>query len=183
MAGQAAPVVKALTKAAGMASAGGSDTKDLPGNAPSKGASALSYLGGSNLTEGLSPVSGVFNMGLAVINAVGSRRQDRQTQANIDRNFEENVRRWGVEFALQEFAIRKGISLQEAEIAYRRMAGERQFASDRMAQSSALATAGMSRAQAGQRFAWEAADRKQQVKMQKAMAKGMIQGLTGRWSK
>jgi hypothetical protein len=181
----AAPAVAAAgsTTAGGTAAstAGGTAAKSSTGAIAKEG--AASYLGGSTLGEALSPVTTVFNMAMAASNARQSRARDEQTQANIDRNFEENVRRWGVEFALQEFAIRKGISLQEAEIAYRRMAGERQFASDRMAQSSALATAGMSRAQAGQRFAWETADRKKQIQMQKALSKGMIQGLTGRWSK
>jgi hypothetical protein len=42
----------------------------------------------------------------------------KQAQANLDREFEENQRRYGLEWALKDFAARKQITIEQAQLIY-----------------------------------------------------------------
>ena len=53
------------------------------------------------------------------------RKNAEQQQKNFDRQFDENNRRFGLEFALQEWSTRKGLALTEAQQLYNMSQGTR----------------------------------------------------------
>jgi len=61
------------------------------------------------------------SLGLSItgwIDRANYNRAQQQEQANFDKQFDESVRQFGLQYALNDFATRKGLSLQEAQQMY-----------------------------------------------------------------
>jgi hypothetical protein len=88
-------------------SAGGGMAGGTVASSASSGASDFGLIGGSLDAVGFSPMGWV--------DRATARRTREQEQANLDREFRENMRRWGLDFALREFAARVGITFHLAQ--------------------------------------------------------------------
>jgi len=122
----------------------------------SSGASNFGLVGGALDSLGFSPTGW--------IDRASARQRGADQQKNLDREFEENIRRWGLDFALREFAARAGITMQMAEQMWN-------------AQSSRenLETSDIQQQQA--RMQIEEANRRK--KLAKAFIKGFGRGMAG----
>ena len=102
------------------------------------------------------------------IDRLARQKQARQAQANLDRAFDENLRRFGLNFALNEFATRKGIALQEAQMLFNQQ-------SSRVSQSAALTAQGLQT----RNMTMDLKERKRKQKIAQAFAKGFSKASVG----
>ena len=111
----ALPILAIAGKGAGAGAAGGASTA-------AAGSSVPASTGASSAATNFGAIGGAIDAGgtsiMGWIDRIGKRKQERKAQANLDRAFEENVRQFGLNFALNEFATRKGIDMQEAQMMF-----------------------------------------------------------------
>lgn len=111
--------------ASGSGSAGGAAGGTAAGTA--EGASAGSAATGASAASNFGLVGGALDsLGVSVtgwIDRFQKAKAAEQDQANFDKQFDENLRRWGLEFALRDWSTRKGVAIQEAQSQWERSSG------------------------------------------------------------
>jgi len=108
----------------GVAAAGGGGAAAGGGAAGGAAYSSGSGAGsvGSSVLSGVSGGMTIKPVWQSIMEIWGAK----QNRNNLDRQFEEDLRRYNQEFALNNFATRKGISLQEAQMIYEQSMGAAQ---------------------------------------------------------
>ncbi len=122
----------------------------------------------------------LLNPIMSIAGAVNSVQQQEQAQKNFDKNFDENKRRFGLEFALREWATRKGIEMQEAQVLYQRQMGSGTMQMNRAAMRENLKSSGLNRFQQERQMSWDRQDREKSQRMAKAYSSGLLKGLGGK---
>lgn len=135
--------------------------------------SIASYVGGSSLTEGLSPVS-------ALVSMVGAIKSRKESIRQFDAGFEESKRRFGLEFALREWAERQGMTMARARQMYAMQADQQQYGLQLAQAGETMRGQAQSRMQQDTTFNWQKEDRERNRKLSKAYGKGIVQGLFGK---
>jgi len=128
------------------AAAGGGGAAAGGGGAAAGGGAAYSSGSGAG-SVGSSVLSGV-NCGMTIKPVWQSILEiwgAKQNRIDLDRQYEEDLRRYNQEFALNNFATRKGISMQEAQMIYEQSMGAAQ-ARTNAAQQNLDNTVGMAAA-------------------------------------
>ena len=115
-----------------------------------------------------------------LVGFVQARRVRKEGARQFDKSFKENERRWGLEWALQEWATRKGIAADEAAARYNQEMGRRSMALQGQQVGSQLETEALNRQGAETTMRWAREDREKAAKMNKAYSRGLIGGILGR---
>lgn len=135
--------------------------------------SIASYVSGSNIGEALSPVSTIVGM-------IQSRKAREIQQEQFDATFEENKRRFGLEFALREWATRKNMAIDMARQLYNRQYNKAQLNLQTQQVGESLKSSAQSRLQQQTEFGWLKEDREKAKKVSNAYNRGILSGLFGR---
>jgi hypothetical protein len=147
--------------------------------------------GGGDSSMGASEVAGfaesagggldsLLNPIMSIAGVVNSAQQQEQAQKNFDRTFEENKRRFGLEFALKEWATRKRMELNEAQALYQRQMGSANLQMNRAAMRENLKAGGLNRFQQERQMSWDREDREKSKKMAESYSSGLLKGLGGK---
>lgn len=107
------------------------------------------------------------------------RRAERKATRLDTRNFNETVRQYNEQFALKEWATRKGLSMQEAQMIFDQQMGRENLALTKAQIGSSLKSEALSRRVAEQNLSWAKEDREKVKEMSKAFSRGMTMGLLG----
>ena len=156
----------------GMSGSGG-DGPDVSGNKPvANQGDVPSQSGASNAASNFGAIGGALDsLNISVtgmLDRIRRRKQAELAQANLDRAFDENLRRFGLNFALQEFSTRKGIDMQEAQMMFNQQAGK-------AAQGAALQTQGLQR----RAMSMDLKEKKRKLKIAAAFAGGFAKASVG----
>ena len=169
----AAPIVAAGVKGAATSSAAGGSAGSAAGTSKAAQAVGVAQGASSFAGESLSPLTNIVSMIQA--------RKARKTQQNqFDRTFKENERRWGLEWALKEWSVRKSVAADEAAARYNQEMGRRSMALQGQQVGSQLETEALNRQGAETTMRWAREDREKAAKMSKAYSRGLIGGILGR---
>lgn len=122
---------------------------------------------------------GIAAQGVGIVNAVDSiimrHKALKESKRQFDQQFNENVRQFGLEFALKDYATRKGVSFQIAQQLY----NSEVLGMSKQAQTENLKTSALGRNIQSTQFGWEKEDRKKKQNIGTAMQKGLVMGLLG----
>ena len=132
-----------------------------------------SYVGGSSLSEGLSPISTLVGM-------IQSRKARELQVEQFGIKFEENKRRFGLEFALREWATRKNMALNVARQLYNQQQGFTQMGLRKKEVFEGVRGAAQARLQQEEQFRWLREDREKTKKVAQSYNKGILSGIFGR---
>jgi hypothetical protein len=133
-------------------------------------------MGGADIAAaGMDLVDKGVNIADKIDQMVMRHKQAKENKRQFDATFKENVRQFGLNYALQDFATRQGISMQKAQQLY----AAENLAMAKSAQSENLKTSALGRAVTGTQFQWAKEDRAKQQAMGKAMQKGLVSGILG----
>ena len=114
-----------------------------------------------------------------IIGFAQAKKSRKLTKKTFDLTFYENNRRWGMEWALQEWATRKGIALEEAQFLYQQKMGQAGLEMEQAQVGSSLRSEAQARGQAEETMRWAREDRAKASRMGKAYSRGIISGLFG----
>lgn len=166
----------------GVSQSGGSVPK-MQTQAPNSG--QLQTEGGKS-NGGMDMVSSVFNM---VSQVQGDLRNNaaffvnikkmKQEQKNFDQMFNENVRQWGLEYGLKEWATRKGVELEEAKQKFYEDFQKASFDLDKMVKSEQIQTERLGRRKAEYEFGQQQKTDTNRKELAGRIAKALFSGLTG----
>lgn len=135
--------------------------------------------GGGGFTGPMNIGMGMVKSGLDVYNTIDSiimrHRNANEQRRQFDQTFDENVRQFGLNYALRDFATRQGVSLAKAKQLYE----AETLALNKQTTAENLRTSALGRQMSATKFAWEKEDRAKQQKRAKAMQKGIVTGLFG----
>lgn len=166
MAGPVAPIIaKGISGGLGGSTAGGGMAKV---------ASVAQVVGGAAgmLGEGLSPIS-------SIVSIVQARKNRKQAARQFDLQFNENKRRWGLQFALREWSVRTGMTMQQAQMRYEQEMGRAGMAITERGAASALKTEAIGQEQAEMGMRWAREDRAKAARVSKAYNRGVMGGILG----
>lgn len=184
MAGPAAAGAVAKGVGGGIGTAGGTAAADAGASSSAGqifGAALSNTSAGIDIqTDPTVTLSRVINIPLAVRNAKMQRLQYEKQVEQFDRTFEENNRRFGLEFALRDWATRKNISLQEARQKYNMAMGILGAQQTGASLRSSLESADQSRMIQEKRFQWMKEDREKAKRANIAFSRGIAKGLLGK---
>jgi hypothetical protein len=153
--------------------------------ATSSGNVWASMLGSSGIDIETSPVKvmtdGINNVmstatGIAQMFGYQSPSEER-AQKQLDKQFNEDVRRYNLNYALQRYATRKGISMQEAQNIYNQSVSGANLSMNQLQNQSAMKSQAAGRAQDEIQFGWQKLDRDRQMTIARAYARGLAKGL------
>jgi hypothetical protein len=99
----------------------------------------------------------------------------KEGKRQFDTSFNENVRQFGLQNALQDFATRQGISLQKAQQLFQ----AEQLGLQKQATGENIKTSAQGRGIQATQFQWAKEDRAKQQNFIKALQKGVATGLLG----
>jgi hypothetical protein len=160
----------ALTSAAGGTTAGTAigETAASAGGGSATAASALDTVSTatSTLSEALSPITSIFN-------ASQTLQQQEENKRRFDLQFAENMRRYGMDFALKEWQIRKNMTLAEAMDAFNKKTTMATL-------KETLQASAQQRRFGEQQQRWLAEDRAKKEKMEKTFTKALFHGMVGK---
>ncbi len=135
----------------------------MPGSSESVGA------GIDALSESLLDIANLYLKGKSI----------NQQQEQFDATFSQNEKQFGLNFALKEFATRKGLKLQEAQQLYNQKIGSQRIGMERATTRERLKGAGQQRLQTAEQFSWLREDREKKQKQDSFFSKGVLKGLLG----
>ena len=98
------------------------------------------------------------------------RNAAEQSQQNFDAQFDEDKRRFGLNYALQNFSMRASMSFQQAQALYQRQAGQVQ-------QGMEYQTFSQGMKEKRKAFQWANEDRATKKKFDAAFTRGLAKGL------
>lgn len=140
---------------------------------PSGGGDALGALGYAGLGTGI--VSNVANIAGTIDSMIMRHKQFKEQKRQFDKTFNENIRQFGLEFALKDYATRKGISQAEAQ----QMLNAEQFGLAKQTTAENLKTSALGRNIQATEFQWAKEDRAKKQAYGKALQKGLMMGIMG----
>lgn len=108
-------------------------------------------------------------------NLVMRYKEAKEAQRRFDKQFDEDVRRYGIEQAMKEYAQRKGMSLEDA----RAMLQAGQFGLTKQVSGENIKASALGRNIESTKFKWAKEDRAKQQAYAKALQKGLLMGLGG----
>jgi hypothetical protein len=115
-----------------------------------------------------------------LVGFIQARRVRKEGARQFDTTFKENKRRWGLEWALQEWATRKGIAMDEAVQRYNQEMGRKSMDLQSRQVGSQLKSEALTRRSVETQMRWALEDREKSEKMGKAYSRGVISGILGR---
>lgn len=99
----------------------------------------------------------------------------KESKRRFDLEFDEDVRRYGIDSALKNYATREGISMAKAKQLY----DAENLGLTKQTTAENLRTSAMGRGITATKFAWEKQDRTKRQALGKALQKGIVTGLFG----
>jgi hypothetical protein len=120
-------------------------------------------------------VADIANIYGTIDNAIMARKNLKETKRQFDARFNEEVRQFGLNYALQDYATRKNISLQQAQQLY----NAENLGMAKTALNENMQTSALGRGITATRWDWEKQDRANANKISKATQKGIVMGLFG----
>ena len=127
---------------------------------------------GGDITGGLGSLASVWN---SIDNSIMERKKLAQAKSQFDRQFAENARQFGLEFALKDYATRKGIALNTAQT----MLNVEQQKNQNAMTSENIKTSALGRGIQQKQFDWQKEDRTKNAAFKKALQKGIVSGILG----
>ncbi len=106
-------------------------------------------------------------------------KDQKQAQANFDKQFEEQKRQFGLTFALKEWATRKNVDMAQARMLYNQKLSGQTMRMSKATTRESLKGAAQQRMQAQKQFNWEEQDRDKQQTLGKAYSSGLMKGIGG----
>jgi hypothetical protein len=106
---------------------------------------------------------------------ITGHKQFKENKRQFNTSFNENVRQFGLQYALQDFATRQGISLQKAQQLFQ----AEQLGLQKQATGENIKTSAQGRGIQATQFQWAKEDRAKQQNFIKALQKGVATGLLG----
>ena len=104
-----------------------------------------------------------------------AKKKQKSSEMQFDKQFEEASRQFGIDFALKDYATRKGLALNDV----RSMLDAQQTKTQGALAAENLKTSALGRNIQSQQFEWQAEDRRNKKAIGKALQKGLISGLMG----
>jgi len=120
-------------------------------------------------------VGGIAGIYGTIDNAIMRRKELAQAKSQFDRQFAENARQFGLEFALKDYATRKGIALNTAQT----MLNVEQQKNQNAMTSENIKTSALGRGIQQKQFDWQKEDRTKNAAFKKALQKGIVSGILG----
>lgn len=173
----ATPIVASSAEAIPLIAEGAIASEAAAGSAGSSAASAGEAIGVVESVAG--GLDSLLNPAITAWQIASAADAEEQHQKNIDRAFEENKRRFGLEFALREFSTRKGIEMQEARDQFNRKQSAQSMRTNKAISKENIKTSALGRYQAETQMSWAKDDREKKEKMAKAYSTGLLSGLGG----
>ncbi|MCP3683491.1 MAG: hypothetical protein GY861_12460 [bacterium] len=102
-----------------------------------------------------------------------------QNQKQFDALFDQNKEQFGLQFALKEFATRKGLELEETQMLYNQDIGRQNLKLNQATTREGIKSSSQQRFQQAEQFNWAREDRDKLAKQDKAFSKGLFKGLLG----
>ena len=102
-----------------------------------------------------------------------------QNKKQFDQTFEQNEKHFGLQFALKEFATRKGLELEETQMMYNQWMGGQNLKLNQATTREGIKSSSQQRFQQAEQFNWAREDREKLAKQDKAFSKGVFKGLLG----
>jgi len=125
--------------------------------------------------EVLNPLGKAVDIYSKIDEMITSKRTAAESKRRFDQQFQENVRQYGLDFALKDYATRQGISLQKVQM---------MFNADQQKNQNALTaenlkTSALGRGIQQKQFDWMKEDRAKNTAFKKALQKGLATGMLG----
>lgn len=130
--------------------------------------------------SGIGMAGDLTNLIMPWVNAGSQYLQMKQQQNNFDKTFAENQKRFGLNFALKEWATRKGFEFQKANKLWNEKVQSKSANLNRAATRENLKSSGQQRMFDAEKMAWMRKDREKSEKVAKAYSKGLLKGLGGK---
>ena len=108
------------------------------------------------------------------------KKAERNAKKMWTKEFDENVRKYNLDYALKELAFRKNYDLNQLQMMYEQDMGRKGMKLQQAQVGSSLKSEAQSRASAEEQQGWLRNDRKKATKMSKAYSRGLVSGLFGR---
>lgn len=140
----------------------------------SKAANVVGAVGGtaSTIGEALSPVNTISSV-------IGARRARRTQKRQFDATFRALEKWRGLQYALNDYATRKGLSLQEVQQQHQQQMDLRSLDIQEEQSASTLEMDSLNRRQSEEQMRWKREDRSNSQKLGKAYSRGILAGMMG----
>jgi hypothetical protein len=127
------------------------------------------------------PLNTGWGMLTNILTWAQNKKTREESKRQFDKSFAENQRQFGLEYALKEFSTRKQLELQEVKDMYDAAVATGGLKLQTAATRQNLETSAQEGMQKEKLFDWATEDREKETQAQKSYAKGIIQGLSGRF--